>query len=630
MLGTIFFYPNGFFEIFGFVLSVSLPIFKMFGNYDDYNPFDAGILSVMTQREENNRSPINAYWEKIESYSQVIPMQESGDEYDVASNDPWSQNEVEEEIDVGLEEDFVPPIERNIYVGTQEQFLFDYNDTVNRSVEEYLLEAQNYDDLTKDCNSPLFEFLVEKVCSLDDLKVGPKADKTYDSSRTAIRSFNFWWKSHNFNIELEPTLYNIRAKYGDMLDGFQALCTASHQERNVMLAHYVTKMIKRVEVKEGEVDFVLGRTKRIYLNGLQRGMHMYEHEHELTLVYGDWTWTKSKFYTTTKAMLKKVTTEREVAVSPSKLDKSADYMTDEQFDALHEFTWNLSENPALPFSKQLAHKQAHFIQGLCKFECLRGRDDLANCMVKEFVICEDQEDNSNTNTLQHDEILFQMKRDHKSMKLGSDFSVNHKESLLLKGTRYKKTLTEILRSPRPTNLACHLMERIFLKPKSGVVRTSTCYWQAKVQGKTFCEKVVSGYVKLLEEQKHPLFMSNERFTNSSIRKYHVSKLDKSGAPVTVQQASLAQNTRFYNKGPKSERMARKRKVASIVGGDRTVWHSPTLDTARPEMYKSVPAALSSVASSVNLDQQPVCASSGKKIRFSFQTANANINFEYDV
>ena len=134
MLGTIFFYPNGFFEIFGFVLSVSLPIFKMFGNYDDYNPFDDGILSVMTQREENNRSPINAYWEKIESYSQVIPMQESGDEYDVASNDPWSQNEVEEEIDVGLEEDFVPPIERNIYVGTQEQFLFDYNDTVNRSV----------------------------------------------------------------------------------------------------------------------------------------------------------------------------------------------------------------------------------------------------------------------------------------------------------------------------------------------------------------------------------------------------------------------------------------------------------------------------------------------------------------
>jgi len=218
----------------------------MFGNYDDYNPFDDGILSVMTQREENNRSPINAYWEKIESYkpdnfilespcsqmfhdhefemkSQVIPMQESGDEYDVASNDPWSQNEVEEEIDVGLEEDFVPPIERNIYVGTQEQFLFDYNDTVNRSVEEYLLEAQNYDDLTKDCNSPLFEFLVEKVCSLDDLKVGLKADKTYDSSRTAIRSFNFWWKSHNFNIELEPTLYNIRAKYGDMLDGFLVL-----------------------------------------------------------------------------------------------------------------------------------------------------------------------------------------------------------------------------------------------------------------------------------------------------------------------------------------------------------------------------------------------------------------------
>ena len=66
--------------------------------------FDDGILFVMTQREEYNRSPINAYWKKIESYkpenfmlespsnqmfhnhelemkSQIIPLQESGDKY---------------------------------------------------------------------------------------------------------------------------------------------------------------------------------------------------------------------------------------------------------------------------------------------------------------------------------------------------------------------------------------------------------------------------------------------------------------------------------------------------------------------------------------------------------------------
>ena len=46
--------------------------------------------------------------------------------------------QVEEEMDVGLEEDFVALIEGNMYVGTQVQFLLDYNDTVNRSVEEYL------------------------------------------------------------------------------------------------------------------------------------------------------------------------------------------------------------------------------------------------------------------------------------------------------------------------------------------------------------------------------------------------------------------------------------------------------------------------------------------------------------
>ena len=56
------------------------------------------------------------------------------------------------------------------------------------------------------------------------------------------------------------------------------------QERNIMLEHYVTNMIKCVDVKEGKVDFVLGQTKRIYLNGWQHGVHMYEHEDELTLL----------------------------------------------------------------------------------------------------------------------------------------------------------------------------------------------------------------------------------------------------------------------------------------------------------------------------------------------------------
>ena len=63
---------------------------------------------------------------------------------------------------------------------------------------------------------------------------------------------------------------------------------------------------------------------------------------------------------------------KEIAVSPSKLDKSSENITDEQLDAMHEMTWNLSENLKIPFRKRLEQRQSHLIQGLEKFECLRG------------------------------------------------------------------------------------------------------------------------------------------------------------------------------------------------------------------------------------------------------------------
>ena len=458
---------------------------------------------------------------------------------------------------------------------------------------------------------------------MDDLKAGSKAEKSYDASRTAIRSFNFWWQNHDFekNKNVETSLYAVQTKYADMLDGFQALCSASHTERNIMFSHYVTKMMKRVEVKSGELSFVLGKTKRVYLTSIQRGMHMYEHQHNLTHEYGDWSWTKSGFYRTTKALLKKVTIDQEIAVSPSKLDKSSDYMTDKQFDAMHKMTWNLSKNPNIPFGKRLEHKQSHFIQGLGKFECLRGRDEIANCLLKEFEI------------VGPDEILFQMKRGFKSLKLGADYAVRHKDSLILKGERYLDTYKKYLLSTRPMKLAAHLQERIFLKPVVLAKPKTECWWQAKVQGKTFCSKVVSTYVNMLVDEHHPLFGNGEKFTNSSIRKYHNNKLAEASAPIHIQQASLGQNTRFYNKGPKSKRMDQKRKVADVVSGKRTAWHSPA---NKSEVSKATGAAeQSSAAQLFNTNSSAftiteTSINAQRKLRFSFQAPNANINFEYDV
>ena len=66
-------------------------------------------------------------------------------------------------------------------------------------------------------------------------------------------------------------------------------------------------------------------------------------------------------------------------------------------------------------------------------------------------------------------------------------------------------------------------------------------------------------------------MEGQKFTNTSLRKFHTEKLTDAGAPLIIQQQSLAQNTRFYTRG--AHDMATKKKVASIVAGERKTWHT---------------------------------------------------------
>ena len=74
-----------------------------------------------------------------------------------------------------------------------------------------------------------------------------------------------------------------------MLDGFQAFCTAPHEERNVMLAHYFTKKVKRAAILKADVSFEMGRTKHGYLNSLMRA----QKKHGLMTGYVDWACSKA-------------------------------------------------------------------------------------------------------------------------------------------------------------------------------------------------------------------------------------------------------------------------------------------------------------------------------------------------
>ena len=418
-------------------------------------------------------------------------------------------------------------------------FRNDYNEAVNESIE-YELDDNMYDALTKDCCSPLYERLVEQLTTLDDLDVGDQSENTYKTTYTAIRSFNFWWMNHEF-LRQNQTLYAIKFKYGDYLDGFQVLCSASHEERNVLFSHYVAKMVKRRESQkdlQNGVNFVLGRTKRGYLNSLMRGMKMYEHLHHLTNIYGrDWSWQTDLAYKQTQAVLVKVTKKNELAVSPSKIDCSSAYLSDEQFDVLHSFTWDLSEDISLSFAERLKHKAAYFCQDCAVFDCLRGRDELANMLMGEFTVLPDQKN-----------ILFQMKRDFKSCKPDKTMKIVHKPSLIIPGERPIQLLQQFFTSHRPTNLKEHIQDRLLLRPKDRAQPTDAVWYDRRVLGKDFTDSIVSLYVQMLRDKNHPLFLEDFKYTNSSLRKFHLEKLADANAPLLIQQASLAQNTRHYSRG----------------------------------------------------------------------------------
>ena len=141
---------------------------------DNFDPFNDDVLSIMTQRDTTESlSPVNKFWSQHELFPSPAIILDT---------------EQEESID----DEFVSVNQfTDIFAGEDAQFIQDYHSAVNESVE-ILLCPEQYDNLTANCSSPLYECLVQKSTTLDDLNVGCKADKTYTTTYKAIRSFNFF------------------------------------------------------------------------------------------------------------------------------------------------------------------------------------------------------------------------------------------------------------------------------------------------------------------------------------------------------------------------------------------------------------------------------------------------------
>ena len=112
----------------------------------NFNPFNDDILSIMTQRDYHEEpSAIEMFWNKQETLA-------------IAESQAVAISDDEEEAEV-TEIYSLEQLERT-FNGAPDMFLTNYHNTVNESVEAYVLDAQLYDTMTADCSSALYECLV--------------------------------------------------------------------------------------------------------------------------------------------------------------------------------------------------------------------------------------------------------------------------------------------------------------------------------------------------------------------------------------------------------------------------------------------------------------------------------------
>lgn len=151
---------------------------------------------------------------------------------------------------------------------------FNEHITYNVNTDEEEASEQFHSDLKVydlKHTSPLFESLCHQETTLDNLQCGSAKDATYRTTYTAIRKLNQFWNEHQFDELSEPTLCAIRTRFSSYVDGFASLCSMTHGERNVVLSHWVAKV-----VSNGSTESMKGCTKRGYLNSVMRALKMFE------------------------------------------------------------------------------------------------------------------------------------------------------------------------------------------------------------------------------------------------------------------------------------------------------------------------------------------------------------------
>ena len=361
---------------------------------------------------------------------------------------------------------------------------------------------------------------------VDDLPLA-KPTNTNISTKTAVNNFNHFWA----NVVLDPSthraFYDLRYSFDDQHIGIMCLCSMSHPERALTLAHYANK-----STKLKSIDTCSGGSKNNYLHSICRFLKCYEHFYDLTMYYDTptWSWITSSQYEIVRDTLANTTIlvdSKKTAEQRQGPNKSA-HMTDEQFAYLNAFTFRRAQSfKNTNYPQYLAVMQHWCMQIILVFACTRGADELEQLLKEEFKPVPGS----------HDTITYEPLVGLKNTTVDAHYNLVTKDKQLIVSTPFFHFFHEMLTKSHGAS-DFYGGDRLFHIPSQAATPNSLLLFQKKVQGYHFARQAVKFYAEKLHEEDPSFPLPKPGFKNGSVRKCHTYILNMAMLPASVQRRSL--------------------------------------------------------------------------------------------
>ena len=396
------------------------------------------------------------------------------------------------------------------------------------------------------------EFVLYNSKKVDDLPTGIP-ENTGTSTTTSVNNFNFFGEHVVLDPEVQKQFRSLKLSFENEDLGIMCLCSMTHPERALSMAHYADK-----QTKLSSPDPCSGSSKYNYLHGIQRFLKCYEKFYDVKDLYDtdNWSWKSSHQYSIVRDTLLATTIVQQSRVPAEQRDHASYHLSEAEFGKLNAFTYLRAQSfRDTNFAQYLAVMQHWWVQIFLVFCCPRGGEESVYLRKGDFTV------------YPPDRLVYEPLMTLKNTTVDSHYNLVTKKPMEI----ISKEAVELFYI---FTHKCHQdfpdSDRLFHRPSGKATPSSRFYFEHKVQGEHFILKAVSFYAKKLQEFDAD-FPDHPKITNGSVRKCHSYILNTSNLPASVQQRSLGHHSSSSNQywannylDPKDKNI--RQQVAQTVAG----------------------------------------------------------------